>query len=80
MKSSAKSKITSLIALGMFFALLPIITANLCFIAGYSIGSSEYSDDSNFDKKHLKLSAAQLRRSRLAVREAQLPEVFGTAL
>ena len=54
MKSSAKSKIMILIALGILFALLPIITANLNFIAGNK--SSEYSNDINIYNENLKLS------------------------
>jgi parallel beta-helix repeat protein len=56
MKSNAKSKILILIALGILFALLPIITANLSFIAGNNKKSSEYSDNSNLDNKNLKIS------------------------
>jgi parallel beta-helix repeat protein len=56
MKSSAKSKAIILIALGILFALSPIITVNLSFIMGNSIKSSEYSDDINLDNKNLKIS------------------------
>ena len=57
MKSNAKSKIIILIALGIIFALSPIITTNLSFITGNSIKSLEYSDDINFDNKNPKISA-----------------------
>ena len=57
MKSNAKSKIIILIALCILFALLPIITVNLSFIAGNNNKGSEYSDDINFDKEYLKISA-----------------------
>ncbi len=57
MKSNAKSKIIILIALGIIFALSPIITVNLGFVTGSSIKSLEYSDDINFDNKNPKISA-----------------------
>ena len=61
MKSNAKSKIIILIALGVIFALLPVITTNLRFIAGNSNKSSEYCDDCNLDNKNLKISAVSER-------------------
>jgi parallel beta-helix repeat protein len=55
MKSNTKSKI--LIALGILFALSPIIATNLRFNLGSSNKSSKYSDDINLDKENLKISA-----------------------
>jgi len=57
MKSNTKSRIIILIALGIIFALSPIITVNLGFVTGSSIKSLEYSDDINFDNKNPKISA-----------------------
>jgi parallel beta-helix repeat protein len=57
MKSNAKSKTIIFIALGILFALLPLITANLSFITGNSNKSSDYSDDSNLNNENLKISA-----------------------
>ena len=57
MKSNAKIKIVMLlITLGIFFALVPIITTNLGFIDGNSIKSLDYSDDINLDNENLKIS------------------------
>ncbi|MBA7484748.1 hypothetical protein ES707_20278 [subsurface metagenome] len=56
MKSSVKSKILILIALGILFALSPMITVNLSFIAGNNNKSSKYSAENNLDKENLKLS------------------------
>lgn len=56
MKSSPKSKIIILIALVILFALSPMITVNLSFIAGNNNKSSEYSAENNLDKENLKLS------------------------
>ena len=50
MKSNAKSKLIILIALGIVFALSPMINNSLNFNTGKS-------DDSNFDKEYLKISA-----------------------
>jgi parallel beta-helix repeat protein len=61
MKSSPKSKIKILIALGILFALSPIITVNLSFIVGNNNKSSEYSDDITLDNKNLKISAVSGR-------------------
>ena len=55
-KSNAKAKIIILIALGILFALLPLITVNLSFITGNSNKSLEYSDDINIDNKNPKIS------------------------
>jgi parallel beta-helix repeat protein len=55
-KSNAKAKIIILIALGILFALLPLITVNLSFITGNSNKSSEDNDDSNLDNKNPKIS------------------------
>ncbi len=57
MKSSPKSKIIILIALGILFALSPIIATNLSFITGNSNKRAEYSNDINLDNKNLKISA-----------------------
>jgi len=57
MKSNPKSKTITLLTIGILFALLPIIPANLSFITDDSNRSSEYSDNINFDSEHLKLSA-----------------------
>ena len=57
MKSSVKSKIIILIALVILFALSPMITVNLSFIAGNNNKSSEYSAENNLDKENLKISA-----------------------
>ena len=57
LKSNAKSKIIILIALGILFALSPIININLGFVTGSSIKSLEYSDDINFDNKNPKISS-----------------------
>ena len=56
MKSSSKSKIIILISIGILFALSPMITVNLSFIAGNNNNSSKYSDIINLDKENLKLS------------------------
>ena len=55
-KSNAKAKIIILIALGILFALLPLITVNLSFITGNSNKGLEYSDDINIDNKNPKIS------------------------
>ena len=52
-----KSKPIILIALGILFAITPIINNNLNFNAGNSNTSTEYRDDINFDKENLKISA-----------------------
>ena len=57
MRSYAKSKIIILIAVGILFALSPMITINLSFITGNSKKCSKYNDDINFDKEYLKISA-----------------------
>ena len=57
MKSKTKSKIIILSALGILFALLPIITSNLLFDAGINKTSLEYDDDINLDYENLKISA-----------------------
>jgi parallel beta-helix repeat protein len=57
MRSNAKSKIIILIALGILFAFSPIVTINLSFITSSCNKSSEFSDDINFDKEYLKISA-----------------------
>ncbi len=57
MKSNAKSKIIILIALGILFAVSPIITVNFSLIAENSIKSLEYNNDINLDNKNLKISA-----------------------
>jgi parallel beta-helix repeat protein len=57
MKSNAKAIIIILLAIGILFALLPIVVINLSFITGNSNKSSDYRDDSNLDNKNLKLSA-----------------------
>jgi len=49
MKSNAKSKILILLTLGIFFALLPVITVNLSYIADNS--------NNTLDNENLKLSA-----------------------
>jgi len=56
MKPKTKSKIIIISALGILFALSPIITVNLSFIAGNNNKSSKYNDDINLDKENLKLS------------------------
>ncbi|MBA7562285.1 hypothetical protein ES708_03937 [subsurface metagenome] len=56
MKSSTKSKIIFLIALGILFTLSPMITVNLSFIAGNNNKSSKYNNDINLDNKNLKIS------------------------
>jgi parallel beta-helix repeat protein len=61
MKSSPKSKIIILIALGIVFALLPIITSNLFIDAGNNKTSLEYDDDINLDNKNLKILATSGR-------------------
>ncbi|GAG58863.1 unnamed protein product, partial [marine sediment metagenome] len=53
----AKSKIIILIALGILFVLLPMITVNTNFITGNSNKREEYNDDINLDDKNLKISA-----------------------
>jgi len=57
MKSKSKLKILILIALGIFFALSPMITVNFSFITGNSNKYLEYSDDINLDNKNLKILA-----------------------
>ena len=57
MKSNAKAIIIILLAIGILFALLPIVVINLSFITGNSNKSSDYRDGSNLDNKNLKLSA-----------------------
>ncbi len=61
MKSKSKLKILILIALGIFFALSPMITVNFSFIIGNSNKYLEYSDDINLDNKNLKISAVSER-------------------
>ena len=57
MKSNVNSKIIILIALGILFALSPIITSNFIFNVGNNKTSSEYDDDITVDYENLKISA-----------------------
>ena len=57
MKSSVNSKIIILIALGILFALSPIITSNFIFNAGNNRTNSDYNDDITLDYENLKISA-----------------------
>ena len=56
-KTKTKSKIIILSALGILFALLPIITSNLIFYVGNNKTSLEYDDEFNLDYVNLKISA-----------------------
>jgi len=49
LKSNSKSLILFIIALGILFTLIPIITTNLGFISIYSNKGSEYSSHSNLE-------------------------------
>jgi parallel beta-helix repeat protein len=55
-KMKSNTKIIILITIGLLFALFPLITISHSFIRGNSYISSDYSDDSNFDKEYLKIS------------------------
>ncbi|GAH45404.1 unnamed protein product, partial [marine sediment metagenome] len=57
MKSNATSKVIILIAFGILFALLPIISINLRVITSNSNQISDISDESNLDNKNPKISA-----------------------
>ena len=57
MKSNAKSRIMILIAVGILFALSPMVTVNFIFIMDYNNKGSEYNDEIYFDNKNLKISA-----------------------
>jgi len=57
MKSNAKAKTIILIALGILFALLPMIAVNLSFITGNSNKGLDYNNVINLDKENLKISA-----------------------
>ena len=61
MNSNPKTRIIILITLGILFALLPILTANLSFITDTSKKSSEYRDDTTLVTENLKLSAVSGR-------------------